>query len=172
MHVVGPSGSGKTTLARAIAARLGATHVELDAFFHGPGWTPVPSFRQDVARALEAEAWVVDGNYGSRVRDLVWPRAEALVWLDLPRRVVFPSLLARTLRRGWTGEVLWNGNRERLANLLSPRAEDNLMLWTWRHYPAYRASYAAAMTDPALAHLRVFRIRRRDELPALMAAIR
>ncbi|MEK8226669.1 hypothetical protein NKG05_12095 [Oerskovia sp. M15] len=38
--VAGISGSGKTTLCRRIAARLEIAHTEIDALFHGPGWTP------------------------------------------------------------------------------------------------------------------------------------
>ena len=33
------------------------------------------------SRALTETAWVSDGNYG-QVRDIVWRRATALVWLD------------------------------------------------------------------------------------------
>ena len=40
--VVGTTGSGKTTLARSISERLAVPHVELDALFWGPNWTPVP----------------------------------------------------------------------------------------------------------------------------------
>src|SRR5438132_8383373 len=81
--VVGTSGSGKTTLAREIARRLSLPHVELDAVHWGPGWTepPVELFRQRTQEALQGDRWVADGNYG-KVRDLVWGRAEMLVWLD------------------------------------------------------------------------------------------
>ena len=82
--VVGTSGSGKTTLATSLAQRLGLAHVELDSLYWGPDWTPAPRerFREQVARALSGEAWTTDGNYGA-VRDIVWARADTVVWLDL-----------------------------------------------------------------------------------------
>ena len=46
--VAGTSGSGKSTLAARIADVLTVPHVEIDALFHGPDWTPRPSFEQDV----------------------------------------------------------------------------------------------------------------------------
>lgn len=77
-RVVGNSGSGKTYLGRRLADHLGLPHLELDALNHRPGWqeAPVEEFRAELARALgEHEAdyggWVVDGNYRSRVADLV-----------------------------------------------------------------------------------------------------
>ncbi len=57
MSVVGSAGAGKTTFARALAARLGLAHVELDAIFHGPGWAPAEpeDFRRRVAAALPTD---------------------------------------------------------------------------------------------------------------------
>src|SRR6266571_7794353 len=77
VSVVGSSGSGKSTLASELAARLHVPHVELDAIFHQPGWTPLPEeeFTAAVAAAVAADGWVVDGNY-SAVRPLVWARAD------------------------------------------------------------------------------------------------
>ncbi|HEX2361691.1 MAG TPA: hypothetical protein VHI11_06435, partial [Jiangellaceae bacterium] len=89
VSVVGNAGSGKTKLARELAARLRVPHVELDAIFHQPNWTRLPTdeFRQRVADAVAGDGWVVDGNYSS-VRDLVWQRADAVVWLDFSRATV------------------------------------------------------------------------------------
>ena len=116
VSVVGNSGSGKSTLGRALAARLGVPFVELDAIHHLPGWQPidVPEFRKTVGAIVDGDGWVIDGNY-SAVRDLVWARADTVIWFDLPRRTVIRQVLWRTIRRGVTREELWNGNRERLT---------------------------------------------------------
>ncbi len=74
--VVGTSGAGKTTLARRIAALLELPHIELDAINWQSGWRDLTrhdpeEFVRRVDEAIQAEAWVVDGNYGP-VRDRVW----------------------------------------------------------------------------------------------------
>src|SRR5438046_608443 len=114
--IVGATGSGKTSLAGALVRRLALTHIELDALFWEPGWqkTPRDVFRARVERALAAEAWVTDGNYRV-VRDLIWRRATALIWLDYSLPLVLWRLAQRTVRRVAQREVLWNGNRERVG---------------------------------------------------------
>ena len=73
VSVVGTSGAGKSTLARSLAARLGASFLELDSVNHQADWVPLPTpeFRRRVASVVAGERWVIDGNY-SKVRDLVW----------------------------------------------------------------------------------------------------
>lgn len=113
--VIGTNGAGKTTIAKRIARILGLSHVELDAYRHGPNWAETPDdlFRERLREALRGDAWVADGNYNV-TRGVVWPRATTLVWLDYPIYVVMWRLFWRTMRRGVFGEELWNGNRERL----------------------------------------------------------
>ena len=45
-------------------------------------------------------------------RDLIWPKAEAVIWLDYPFMTVFWQLSRRIFKRWWTGEVLWGTNVE------------------------------------------------------------
>ena len=83
--ILGRTGSGKTTLARELAAAIDVPHVELDALYFGPGFStvPLPVLRERTTAAIAGERWVTDGNK-SAVRDLVWPRADTVVWLDYP----------------------------------------------------------------------------------------
>ena len=94
--VVGTSCSGKTTFSRTLSQRLNVAHIELDALYWGPNWTAraPDEFRANVCQATEATAWVCDGNY-SLVRDLVWERANTLIWLNYS----FSNSLSRVTMR-------------------------------------------------------------------------
>ncbi len=156
--VVGTSGSGKSTLARALSRALGLTRIELDALHWGPGWTEAApdELRARVEVAVRADRWVVDGNY-PQVRDLVWPRAEAVVWLDYARSVVMRRVVWRTLMRGLRREVLWSGNVESLGRALG---EDSIVRWAWTSYPVVRERYERTLLGgERMEHLAVVRHR-------------
>jgi len=76
--IVGPSGAGKSTLARALARRLDIPHLELDSPVPPGGWTtlPTPQFRAMVGEVASEDAWVIDGNYNSRLDHPVFARAD------------------------------------------------------------------------------------------------
>src|SRR3954451_21932485 len=96
--ILGRTGSGKTTLARQLAAALHVPHVELDSLYFGPEFStaPLPLLRERKSAAIAGDRWVTDGNKRA-VRDLVWPRADTIVWLDYPLGVS----LWRRAKRGW-----------------------------------------------------------------------
>jgi adenylate kinase family enzyme len=169
ISVVGNSGSGKTTLARRLAAALGVPHLELDSVFHQPGWQPLETgeFRRLVSEFTAGRGWVVDGNY-SRVRDIIWGRADTVVWLDLPRRRVMRQVTGRTLRRVITREELWNGNREPWTNLFRLDPEQSILAWAWTSHQRYRDRYLAALADPGNAHLEFVRASTPREAEALV----
>ncbi len=161
VSVVGCSGSGKTTFARSLAARLEVPHIELDAVYHQPNWTPLPDeeYRRQVADLVNQEAWVIDGNY-SVIRDLVWEAADTVVVLAYPRRVVMRRVMQRTLRRVFLRQELWNGNREPWTNLFSLDPQRNINVWAWTTYRKNFDRYLAAMSDPRWAPLTFHRFTR------------
>lgn len=158
ISVVGTTGSGKTTLSQRLADCLGVPHVELDALHWGPNWTELDTetFRDRVARIVARDAWVIDGNY-SAVRELVWGRAQAVVWLDYGLPTILGRLVWRTARRAITGEKLWAGNRERLWTQIATR--DSILLWALRTYRRRRREYPRLIAEPANAHLRIAHLR-------------
>jgi len=170
--VVGMTGVGKSTLAERLAARLDAAFVELDALFWDPDWTAAAPevFRGRVAAATAGAAWVVAGNY-SAVRDLVWPRATAIVWLDYRLSLALRRLTARTVRRAVTREVLWNGNVEYLWQHGKVWSDDSLFHWLFRTYWRYRSEFPALFAEPAHAHLQVIRLRSPRETEAWLGGV-
>ncbi len=80
------------------------------AIFHLLGWRELPEddFQAAVVANIAGEGRVVDGNY-SAVRHLIWRRADTVVWLDLPRRLVMRRITWRTVSRTVTRRRLWNG---------------------------------------------------------------
>lgn len=177
ISVVGNSGSGKSTLAKLLARRLSVPRLELDALAHLPNWSsPAPEdFARQVRDFCAGDAWVVDGNYRA-VQPLVWERAELVLWLALPRLQVLRQLVARTVRRALTREVLWNGNRERLENFTSWDPERSVIAWAWTEHAAYEARYSADLRSPPVEGLRFLRLRSHAEsarvVEELAAALR
>jgi adenylate kinase family enzyme len=170
VSVVGNTGSGKTTVAVAIARALGVPHLELDAVFHQPDWRPLERelFRDKVAQFVAGDGWVVDGNY-SAVRDLVWERADTVIWMDLPRHRIMRQLIARTLRRMVLRTELWNGNTEQLRNLYKLDPEQSILRWAWTQHHKYVERYGAAQHDPANLHLTFVRLTSRAQAARFLA---
>lgn len=161
-------------MARALSERLRLPMLELDSVFHQPGWEPKPDelFQWEVATFVEGDRWVVDGNYTSHgVARLVWPRADTIVWMDLPRSLIMPRVIRRTLRRVITREELWNGNREPWTNLYSPNPEKNIIVWAWTRYGHTRDKYETIASDGSWSHLRVARLRSAAQVDAFVAGL-
>jgi adenylate kinase family enzyme len=163
--VVGTSGSGKSTLAKELAAILGVPYLELDGVYHQADWEPLPreKFREAIAARVAEDGWVIDGNY-SAVRQLVWARADTVVWLDLPKRTVMRQIIWRTLRRVSGGEELWNCNRERWRNFFSLDPQESVIAWAWHKHDEYRDRYGAAARDPANQRLTFIRLASRRDV--------
>jgi adenylate kinase family enzyme len=148
------SGNGKTTVGRALADRLGVPFHELDALHHGPNWTEATAqeLRAKVEPVVAGESWVIDGAYRGKLGDLVLERADVVVWLDLPIRVWLPRLLRRTARRVIKREELWNGNRERLRDVLNP--PHSVVYYALRHHRERRRRYPSELARFPVVRLR------------------
>jgi adenylate kinase family enzyme len=167
--IVGKSGAGKTTLATTLADKLHLTNVELDAISWQANWvnTPRPLMRERTDEALPATGrWVADGNYGRSVRDIVWERADTLIWLDYPLRVALWRVLRRTIGRILKRTELWNGNKETFRHHLTTNMNENLFAWTIRMHTHHRRDFPPFFEQPEYRHLNVLRFRTPKETEA------
>ena len=158
--VLGRTGSGKTTLARELAAALRVPHVELDALYFGPDFStaPLALLRERTSAAIAGDRWVTDGNKRA-VRDLVWPRADTIVWLDYSLGV---SLWRLSKRARWRtselrAEATRTGRRARLPKQLLAATKG--VLTALRSHTGQRREYERLFASPANAHLAVVRLR-------------
>lgn len=154
--VVGSTGAGKTTLARAIAGRLGIPFHEMDALaFAGPGWQENQHLLADVSRVSSGARWVFDSIGYPPVRDLLWTRADTVVWLDYSRVVVMRRVLRRSAARTLFRRRVFGGNVETVASWFSA---DHPAWWAWSQYATRRADIAARRASPRFAHLDVVQL--------------
>jgi energy-coupling factor transporter ATP-binding protein EcfA2 len=158
--ILGRTGSGKTTLARELAAALGVPHVELDALYFGPDFStaPLPVLRARTSEAIAGARWVTDGNKRA-VRDLVWPRADTIVWLDYPAVVSLWRLGKRAIWR--TSELnaraAESGGRSGVPKQMV--AAGRGVVAALRSHRGQRRAYPRLFAEPQNQHLAVVRLR-------------
>ncbi len=159
--IVGKTGSGKTTLARELAAALGVPHVDLDLLYLDPDFNIVSLsvFRERTSAAIAGDLWVIDGNKRA-VRDLVWPRADTLIWLDYPLIVSLWRLGKRAL---WRASVIQRqateppSQKPRLPKQFVPTGKGGLAALR-SHLGQFR-EYPILFAKPENQHLAIVRLR-------------
>jgi shikimate kinase len=154
--VFGLPGTGKTTLALRLAGLLGVPCHNLDhVLFTAGGPLPLEEFRARTASLTQTGGWVIDGNY-SKLADVTWHRADAVIWLDYPLPLIVSRVTRRNLRRltgrepapagtfGWRRAFF--SRKSVLANAV-------------RKYMRNRARYAAQLSETAALGIPVLRFR-------------
>ena len=165
--VVGVSGSGKTSLARRIGEHLGVPHADMDGFFHGPGWVRRPEAADEVAAFVAGDGWVTERPY-SEVTDVVFGRAQLVVWLDLPTWRTMSQVTRRTVSRRLRRTTLWHGNVEGpLWRVVTD--PEHIIRWAWNTRNRYRQWPDELHAD--WPDLPVVRLRSHAEADAWLASL-
>ncbi|HLE09991.1 MAG: hypothetical protein A2504_00925 [Bdellovibrionales bacterium RIFOXYD12_FULL_39_22] len=165
--IIGTTGVGKTTLGKNLSAKLNLPFIELDGLKQGPNWVETPDdiFIKKVDELTSQNKWIVDGNYGI-IRDIVWPRAQAIIWLDYSFVRIFFQLFMRTIRRSLKNEVLWNGNRETLRKTFFSKS--SILLWAITDHPRKKKIYPKLLIDEKYAHVKTIRLNTPTDLADLL----
>ncbi len=167
--MVGVTGAGKSTLARAVSERLGMPYHEMDALhFTGPGWATDDNLAETVSRITAEPRWIIDSLGRPEVRDLLWDRADTVLWLDYGKRVVMPRVLRRSLRRTVTRESLFGGNRETWAGWLS---KEHPARWAWSQHAGRHREIEHLTRDPRFAPLDTLRFPHPGDTAAWLTSV-
>lgn len=158
--IIGRTGSGKTTLARRLAAALGVPHVELDSLYFGPEFStaPLEVLRERTIAALAGDRWVTDGNKRA-VRDIVWPRADTIVWLDYSLAVSLWRLGKRAIWRTSVikAQAAEKGGKKGMLKQLMAAARG--VITALRSHMGQRREYPRLFALAENQHLAVVRLR-------------
>ena len=162
--IIGSTSSGKSTLAERLAKRFDLHYIDLDALHWEPNWTeaPLELFRERVTSATQASGWAVAGNYHV-VRDLIWPQAEVVIWLDYSLARIFWQLTRRTFTRWWKRELLWGTNYENLWMHFKFWSDESLYKWLFKTYWRRKREYPETLALPEYQHLKVMRFEHPQE---------
>ena len=122
---------GKSTLAKALSAKTGLTHIELDALHWKPNW--IESSPEELVGKVDAaidaapDGWIADGGYWTKIGNRILGQADVVVWIDLPWRVMFWRMLRRSFQRAWDKNKVCGDNTESWRQMFSR----NALWWYW-----------------------------------------
>lgn len=172
--IVGPSCAGKSTLGAELARRLDIAFIELDALFWRPGWErPADAeFCALLDGAHSGEAWVSAGNYLRQTRPVTWPRADTLIWLDVPLPVTTWRVICRSWQRWRSSELLWGTCRENFWRQFCLWSQHrSLITYNVVRHRSNRRVFRNAFAEWQAAGKTCLRLRSRRDVEQLLAAL-
>lgn len=173
INVVGTSGSGKSTLARRLSRAMTVPCIEMDTLYWRQNWLGCSDDEMAVAlnEALAAsDGWVLDGNY-NRTRPVKWRNVDMVVWVDCGFWRTLRQVTCRAIDRARTQKELWPGTGNRESFRRSFLSRESIIWWMLKTWRSNRRRYLADMANPQYAHIRFVRLRRQQEIDALVAEL-
>ena len=155
--IVGTSGSGKTTLGKKLSQKLNIPLVDLDEFFWLPNWVrrTEEDFANQIKQAVNQNSWIICGNQ-SKYRPLFWPKADTVIWLDLPFPLLFWRVFQRGIRQFYSKENICNGNKQ------TPKQFFWILGWVIKSYFKRKKTYTKLKAETP--HLNWIHIQSKREI--------
>jgi adenylate kinase family enzyme len=165
--ILGCPGAGKSTLARQIGQSLHLPVIHLDREYWRAGWrsTPDAEFDEAVAKLVERQCWVMDGNY-HRTLDVRLARTDLAIHLDFPRWRCLSRICRRTL-------IHCNFTRSRpdMAEGCPEQWDWEFIEWIWDFRNEIRPKTAAALERHS-RRVRVITLRTPGDVARFIKSIR
>jgi adenylate kinase family enzyme len=163
--VLGCSGAGKSTLSRRLGAALGLPVIHLDQLYWNTGWVECSDeeMRAKVAAVVATDAWVIDGNYSRFLPERI-PRADTIVFLDIPRIICLASVLKRVAQT-------YGRTRADMAPGCPEKFDLEFFSWIWG-YPKRSRPGILALLEQRRGHCAVHHLRSRAETHRLVEQLR
>ena len=94
--IIGCPGSGKSTFAVKLGEKTGLPLYHLDMMYWNSDKTKVEKsvFLSRLAKALESDGWIIDGNYSSTM-EMRMAACDTVIFLDYPTEVCLDGIRAR-----------------------------------------------------------------------------
>ena len=168
--VIGSSCSGKSTFSKTMACKKEIEYIELDQLHWLPDWVERPDdeFRSLVNEAVSTASWIVDGNY-SVARDIIWPRATEIIWLNHSFSLVLYRSFSRSIKRAVTKERLFAGNVESFKQTFFSR--DSIILWVLKTYHQKRRNYSNILKAVEKKGIKVIEFKNQSQVNAYLNSL-
>lgn len=169
--IIGVTGSGKSTLANRLVEKLQYPYIQLDKLFWKANWqeSSDEEFFSKIEEAIQSDTWIIDGNYG-RTNHLTWPKADTVIWIDLPfYRTLYQNVL-RSIKRAFSQKELWEGtgNKESFARMFS---KDSIVRWVFKTYKPQKKRNETRMNSDEYNYLKFYRLKSHKEIERFLAQI-
>jgi adenylate kinase family enzyme len=174
--VIGSSYSGKSSFAQALAQKKQITHIELDQLHWLPNWQErsYAEFRDLVKEAItpaitgDDHSWIIDGNY-SVTRDITWPKATQIIWLNHSFPLVLYRAITRSIHRAYTKKPLFAGNIESFKQTFFSR--DSIIWWVITTYHKKRRAYDKVLKEQAKRGVTVVELKGQGQVDAFLKSL-
>ncbi len=163
--VIGSGGAGKSTFSRRLGAATGIEVIHLDRLFWNPGWieTKEDVWSGVVEEALQAESWIMDGNFGG-TREMRMQACDTIIFLDTPRLVCIWRVLKR-----WF--VYRNKSRPDMTEGCAERLDWKFLNWVW-NYPKKSKPTVKKLLEHFAATKNILILRSNKEAEMFLGGIR
>jgi adenylate kinase family enzyme len=162
---IGSSGAGKSVLSRRLGEISGIPVIHLDKHYWRSGWTEPPKdeWRDQVAKLLEGEQWIIDGNYSGTLEQRL-ESCDTVVFLDFPRLICTLRVLKRMLS-------FYGRTRPDLAEGCPERLDFAFLIWVW-NYPSRSKPRVLERIANVADRVRVHRLTNNQQVEAFLAGLK